>query len=367
MRAAFDEAAAYTVGFEEEVMLLHPESFELVHRAPEVLDLLGDDSRFKLELPASQLELITPPVGTVSEGAQLLFAARSDLVQRTDGRVSPAAAAVHPFSPGVGALNELPQYRHTREHLGALAQRQLVCAFQVHVSVGSADVALAVHNAARSYLPLLAALAANAPFYEGRDAALASVRPKLCQLLPRQGVPPPIASWQQLADDLRWGAVADAFRPGAWWWELRPHREFGTLEFRVPDAQTTVANGAAVAAVIQSLVAWLGQRAQSGEHLAVAPGWRIDENRWSACRHGVEGHMADLQTGELRPTRAWLEELLDALDPVARDLHCSDELMRARNLIERNGAIVMREIAEREGVRGLGPWLARSFLEPWPG
>jgi glutamate---cysteine ligase / carboxylate-amine ligase len=367
MRAAFDGAPAFTVGFEDEVMLLDPATFELAPSAREALELLDGDDRFKLELPASQLEIVTPPLATVSDAARCLFAARSALAERTRGLITPAAAGVHPFSSGTGELNDLPRYRHTLEYFGPVAQRQLVCAFQVHVSVGSADLALAVYNAARSYLPLLGALAANAPFYEGRDTGMASVRPKLCELLPRQGVPPSIESWEQLADNLRWGGTAEAFGPGAWWWELRPHPAFGTLEFRVPDSQSTVGQGAAMAAVIQSLVAWLSRRVQDGEQLPAVPEWRIAENRWSACRHGVEGHMADLKTGHTRPTGACLHELLDALDPLARELQCSDELSAARHLVERNGAIVMRELATLEGVGSLGPWLARSFLAPWPG
>jgi glutamate---cysteine ligase / carboxylate-amine ligase len=349
------------VGFEEEVMLLDPVSLQLVPRAEEVLELVGGDARFKLELPASQLEIVTPPLATVSEGATHLLAARSELTRRTEGIVCPAAAGVHPFSSGVGALNELPRYRHTLEHFRPVARRQLVCAFQVHVAVGDGDRALAVYNAARSYLPLLAALAASGPFYEGRDTGLASVRPQLCRLLPRQGVPPPIESWEQLAADLAWGAAAEAFEPGAWWWELRPHPRWGTLEFRVPDSQPTVEWASALAAVIQSLVAWLAEEA-AGEPLGVAPGWRIAENRWSACQHGVDGQMADLQTGQIRPTRELLDELLAALDPVARELACSDELDRARGLVKRNAAIVLREVAGREGVEALGSWLARSFL-----
>ncbi len=342
-------------------MLLDPVSYQLVPRAQEVLELLGDDARFKLELPASQLEIVTPPLAAVPAAAAHLLAARRELSRRTKGIVCLAAAGVHPFSSGVGELNELPRYRHTLEHYRPVARRQLVCAFQVHVAVGDADRALAVYNAARPYLPLLAALAATGPFYEGRDTGLASVRPKLCQLLPRQGVPPPIESWEQLADDLAWGVAADAFLPGAWWWELRPHPRWGTLEFRVPDSQPTVDWASALAAVIQSLVAWLANRAAEDGPLEAAPAWRITENRWSACQQGVEGQMADVETGQVRATRDLLDHLLADLDPVARELGCSDELDLARGLVQRNGAIVLRDLASREGLEALAPWLARSF------
>src|SRR5947209_4243694 len=204
LRAAFDRAPAYTLGMEEEVMLLDPETFDLAPRAPELLERLDDDARFKLELPASQLEIVMPPMSDAGEIAVSLLKARRALAAAADGLV--------------------------REY-GSIAARQLVCAQQVHVSVGDSDRALAVYNRLREYLPLLAALAANAPFYEGADSGLASVRPKLCELLPRQGVPPAIESWEAYAAMLRWGQRAGAFpQPRAWWWELRLHPRFGTLE-----------------------------------------------------------------------------------------------------------------------------------------
>jgi len=296
--------------------------------------------------------------------ADVLREGRRSLAERAGELVAFAAAGVHPFSAGVGELNELPRYERTiREH-GKAAQRQLVCALQVHVSVGDSSRALAVYNAVRSYLPLLAALAANAPFYEGRDTGLASVRPKLAGLLPRQGVPPAIESWEAYAEAFRWGAASGAFPEAQmWWWELRLHPLFGTLEFRVPDGQTTVADAAAIAAVVQALVVWLGERHDGGERLHVAEGWRIEQNRWSACRHGVEGEMADLSTGGVRPTRAVLEELLGALQPVAVRLGSESALARGREMVEVNGALAQRRVARDGGPRAVAPWLAERFLE----
>jgi carboxylate-amine ligase len=367
IRDAFDGAAAYTVGLEDEVMLLDPETLRLVPRATEVLGRLGGDARFKLEFPASQVEILTRPMPDVPAAVAALLQLRRDLAKAVDGGVRLAAAGFHPFSPALGELNDTPRYAHTRHEYGSIAARQLVCALQVHVAVGSADRALAVYNGLRAHLPALAALAANAPFYEGRDAGLASVRPKIGELLPRQGVPPAIESWEDYAEALRWGVAAGALPShAAWWWELRPHPTFGTLELRVPDGQTTVAEAAAVAAVAQALVAWLGARHDAGESLAPAPTWRIEENRWSACRHGVEGAMADLRTGERRPTREVLHALLDALAPSAADLGAAAELERARGLVEVNGAMRQREIAADRGVPGLTEWLAESFVQEPP-
>jgi glutamate---cysteine ligase / carboxylate-amine ligase len=363
LRARFDAAPAYTVGIEDEVMVLDPDTFELAPRAPEVLARLGDDPRFKLELPAAQLEILVEPSATVPQAARALYEARQHLAERARDLACFAAAGFHPTSPGSGELNRGARYDHVIGEYGPIAERQLVCALQVHVSVPGADRALAVYNAAREYLPWLAALAANAPFYEGRDSGLASVRPKVGELLPRQGVPPAIESWEAYVDALSWGARTGVFPdPSSWWWELRPHPRFGTLELRVPDGQTTVADAAAVAAVAQSLLAWLGERHDQGEPLSTAATWRIQQNRWSACRHGVEGGMADLRSGEMSPTREGLRELLDTLSPVAARLGASAELDRARGLVEVNGAIAQREVAGRSGIRSVAGWLANQFL-----
>lgn len=348
-------------------MLLDPDSFELVGRARQVLDLLGsEETRFKLELPASQLEIVTPPTSDLDALAVSLFERRRVLAAAAEGVARFAGAGVHPFSPGVGELNQLERYEQTIAEHGPIAARQLVCALQVHVGVGDPDRALAVCNAARSYLPLLAALAANAPFYEGVDTGLASVRPIICELLPRQGVPPVISSWEAFADVLRWGAASGAF-PSArtWWWELRPHVGYGTLEFRVPDGQATVGDAIAIAAVVQALVAWLGERHDAGEVLPVSESWQIAQNRWSACRHGVEGTMADLTAGgAARPTQACLRELLDALARPAAALGSEAWLDRAARLVASNGAVAQRRVASAggAGARGVAAWLAERFL-----
>lgn len=363
LRALFDAPAPYQVGIEDEVMLLASDTLELAECAPDVLALLDADPRFKLELPASQLEIVMPPRTKVVEAAAALLAGRRTLADRTHGYVRLAAAGVHPFSSGVGALNRLAPYERMIRDYGPSARRQLVCALQVHVSVGDADRALAVYNAARSYLPLLAALAANAPFYEGQDTGLASIRPKLGELLPRQGVPPALASWEAYAEVFRWGAASGAF-PDArtWWWELRPHPGFGTLEFRVPDAQSSVSDAAAIVAVVQALVAWLSERHDAGERLPVDPTWRIEENRWSACRDGVEGHMADLRTGSASPTRDCLEELLEKVGQFSATFGSDMFLSRAREMVEANGAIAQRRVAWEGGPGAVARWLVERFL-----
>jgi glutamate---cysteine ligase / carboxylate-amine ligase len=365
LRTRFDAVTPYAVGLEDELMLLEPGTLELAHRAEEILGRVSEDPRFKPELPASQVEIVIPPHATVGVAAHALLDARRALASATEGLVRLAAAGAHPFSSGIGEVNPGSRYRQIAEAYGCVAARELVCALQVHVSVGEADRALAVYNAVRSYLPQLAALAANAPFYEGQDTGFASVRPLIAALLPRQGVPPAFEDFSDYAQTLAWGSASGAFPdPTTWWWELRLHGGFGTLEFRVPDAQGTVAEAAAIAAVVQALVAWLSRRHADGTTLPVHPRWMIEQNRWSAARHGTEGSMVDLSTGERRPTRAILEALLEELGDTALELESQAELGKAAEMVERNGAVAQRSAAQVGGARAVAEWLAGRFLDP---
>ncbi len=366
LRRTFDGAPAGTLGIEDELMLVDPETLALAPVAAQVLARCEPEEPIKAELPRSQLEIVTPAVETVAELAEPLVAARRLVANRCAEVAVPIAAGVHPFS-AVGELDGAERYRHTLAEYGPVAHRQLVCALQVHVAIGDAEAALAIYNSARTYLPLIGALAANAPLYEGADTGFASVRPLICDLLPRQGVPPPISSWEELADTYRWGARSGAFLPRAWWWTLRPHPGYGTLEFRVPDGQSTVADALAVAAVIQSLVAWLRARHEGGEMAGFSPTWRIEQNAWSAARHGSAGELADLDEGVPRPIAEALTALLDALVPYADALGAAAELAHARGLITRSGADRQRDVFAAAGAGAVVHWLAERFLEPIPG
>ena len=368
LRATFDDVNEFTVGIEEELMLLDPETLELVPRASDVLSAVAGDQRFKFELPASQIEIVTPPCANASQAAAVLMAARRELAERTEGIVRFAGAGVSPLGSGRGELMALPQYERTIRDYRPIIERQLVCALQVHVAVPGAARALAVYNHVRSYLPWVAALAANGVFYEGRDSGLASVRPMLSDLLPRQGIPPSLDSWQQLADALSWGARSGAVAdPGTWWFELRPHPSFGTLEFRVPDSQGTIAEAAAVAALIHALVVWLARRYDGGEPLPAAASWRLEQSRWSACRDGMAGEMFDPHTGERTSTRTCLRHLIERLGDIASELDTAASLEHATVMVDRNGAVIQREAAREGGARQVARCLVERFLERWPG
>jgi carboxylate-amine ligase len=312
-------------------MLLEAETLDLLPRAAEVV---ARDPRFKPELPAAQLEIVTQPAGTVAEAIAQLAAGRRALAAAADGVGRLAAAAVHPFADPIGAVSEGERYAALVAEHGDVARSQLVGSLQVHVAVGGAERSLAVYNALRGHLPELAAFAAAAPFHAGRDTGLASVRPTIAERLPRQGMPPPLRSWEEFARGL-----AEAGDMSRWWWELRPHARYGTLEIRVPDVQPTLSDAAAVTAFAHCLVAWLAD-GHGGE-----PPKDLDADRRTAYRTGMHGPLGER-------VRARLDELA----PVADRLGCAAELTAAR---ERDDvATRLRAL----GVRGATHYLADSYL-----
>jgi glutamate---cysteine ligase / carboxylate-amine ligase len=297
LRATFDGTSAFTVGLEEEVFVCTPDGAYL-EDADSVLARIPGDPRFKPELPAGQLELLTAPHPSVEQALRALRGARRDLLHVTGG--SFLASGLHPTAPPLGRVRTEPRYARLARDYRDVARRQLVASLQVHVAVPGQERALATYNALRAHLPELAALAANSPFHAGRDTGLASARPPVSVQLPRQGLPPHLDSWEELA-----GAYELLGDAAAWWWELRPHPRFGTLEVRVCDSQPAFGD---VERVARAVAAVVRRVAEAGEQPPVA-GWRIAENRWSATRDGLEGQMADVSTGRVRSTRAALEEL----------------------------------------------------------
>jgi carboxylate-amine ligase len=264
-----------------------------------------------------------------------------------------------------GQLNQGGRYAQMVDDYGLVARRQLVCGLHVHVGLSGAERALGVYNAMRGWLPALAALGANAAIYEARDSGFASVRPLISAMLPRQGIPPRYDSWEQIAADLAWGTRTGRLQQErGWWWELRLHPVLGTVEVRVPDAQSSVQDAAAVAASAAALVLWLAERYDGADLPAPAASWRIAENRFSAARHGLHGTMVDLESGATVSTTEQLHWLLGEIQPAAARIGGLDLIAHAQHLADANGADRQREVFAECGARGVAEMLSETFERP---
>jgi carboxylate-amine ligase len=347
--SVFDATVAGTIGLEEELLLVERRTWAPAQAAGVVAEI--GDARIKPELPACQLEIATSVHTDVIDAVDELRWGRARVASACGPDVVPIATPVHPLVDGPVPLASTGRADGLATRYGEAIARQLVSSLQVHLAFGDAGCTLGVYHALRDVLPELTALAAAAPFAAGRDTGLCSVRPIIASLLPRQGVPPIIGSWQQYAAELTWAARAGT-TASEWWWELRPHIRYGTLELRVLDVPATTDRTRAVARFVQALSARLADLHYLGELLPPAPTWRIAENRWSALRDGVHGDLLDLRTGELRPTRRCLYDLVDAVEPYA-----TGGLDDVRALIADPPVDQLRVL----GPRGAVPWLVEVF------
>jgi carboxylate-amine ligase len=359
VREVFDSASSFTIGVEEELMLLDPETFELSPNVDAALESVGHDKRFSKELRTTQIELITPVCTTAWDAWHELRSARQTLIQALDGNIRIAAAGTHPISKAWGNVTDAERYNQIADEYTWAAARSVICGLHIHIAVPGADRALAVYNSLRSYLPELAALSANSPFMEGYDTSMASIRPKISQAYPRSGIPPHFASWAEFVGFVDWGRDGGFFPdPTHFWWDMRLHPIHGTIEIRVCDAQTHVLDTAAIISFTQALVAWLAARYDTGEKLPVFPEYKIVENAWRANRYGVRGWLVNLESGEALPTRERILQLLERIEPYITYFDPFESVRDVRPLLIGNGADRQRYVAEREGLPGLVKWLA---------
>ena len=309
METNFGWSTPYSVGLEEEFQLVRADGYELVSRIEAILSAFEGEPvepRIKPELHQSVVETSTKISGSVAEAIDDLVDLRARL-RRAAGEEDTliASAGTHPFSRyDSQEVTERPRYAALSESLGWLADRQLIFGLHVHIGVGSADKAIACADGIRSSLPELVALSANSPFWQGRHTGLASTRAKISETLPRTGLPPALGSFAEFERLVEQGVSTGCFPDYTHiWWDVRPHPRLGTIEIRICDGQTRVESVAALAALIQSLVATLGSAFECDEEIPACPDLLLEENRWRALRDGLEARLIDLD-GRRRAERS---------------------------------------------------------------
>ncbi len=333
-RQLFAPAREYTLGVEEELMLLDPETLALAAAIEPIIAGEKERGPAKRELMQCQAEVSTRPCRSVDELLEELVALRATLRRHAAGEgVLVAGAGTHPFSHAEEQpITPAHRYREMVAALRYPARRTLCYAMHVHVAVGGADKALQIIEALLAELPLLLALSASSPFWDGEETGLASTRLIVLQTMPRTGLPPVFESWRDFESTLaalqRAGAIADATYL---WWDVRPQPRFGTVEVRIMDVQPRVEDSAALAGLVQALVRHHGRRYDRGESFAKANRLVVGENRWLAARHGLR---ARLVTGAEQAVgaRTLIAGLLDRIADDATALGCAWALERVESI-----------------------------------
>jgi carboxylate-amine ligase len=328
--------SGYSLGVEEELCIVDATTGELVPKIEEIMSRLPDElgEFVSYELFQSVLEIKTPPCASAAEAERHLREMR--------GRVGSWAAAcgaslasmgTHPFSRYRDQkVTDQERYRQVIESLRWIAQREVIFGQHVHVAVPGPEESIIAHNRLSEHTPLLLALSANSPFWQGFDTGLESSRVKIFETFPRAGLPPAFPDYEAFEGYVDLMVASGAMEDYSYcWWDVRPHPRIGTIELRVLDSQTNLEYTTSLTALTQCLVAQaleeVGPHEAYDLHLAT-------ENKWRAAMHGMDAAFYDARDQTTIPARDLARGMVERLKHHAKDLGCENELEGILDIVE---------------------------------
>ena len=278
-------------------MILDAETLELSNSIETVLEAATPDEltgEVKPELMESVLEIATQPCRTTAEAGEQLRGLRR-LVREVAGEngLAIGAAGTHPFAMWEDQrIVARPRYRDLINALRFVARQEIIFGVHVHVGLDDPDKAIHVANGMRVHVPVLLALSANSPFWRADATGLHSTRTPIFRAFPRVGIPPTYRDWADYERRIEFMVESGTIEDYTYlWYDVRPHPNFGTVEVRVIDAQTRVEHTLALAALVQAMVKELAEHFDAGKSLSRYPFEMLDENKWLAVRHGLDGEL----------------------------------------------------------------------------
>jgi glutamate---cysteine ligase / carboxylate-amine ligase len=331
---AFGKSDAYTLGVEEEYMLLDGETFDLVQHVDTVLAAVAGhelETVINPELMQSVLEIATPVCHTPVEVAEQLRRIRGYVagIAREQG-LRVGSAGTHPFSLFERQrITARDRYRALVDQMQYVARRELIFGLHIHVAVDDPEKAIQVVNGLLPQLGPLLALSASSPFWRGEPTGLRSSRQMVFAAFPRSGPPPRFENYDDYAEVVgqleKTGCIADYTHI---WWDIRLHPRLGTIEVRICDAVTRMEHVVALVAYCQALVKLYSERFERGDKIPSYHRILTTENKWLAGRYGLEAPLMDLATGRRNrvPVGQLIRRTLNELEPHARELGSEREL-----------------------------------------
>jgi carboxylate-amine ligase len=350
---------AFTIGVEEEYLLVDKETRALVIDPPETLMAEAEEkcgSQVTSELLRSQIEIATKVCNNVQEAHAELSLLRSNIIEVASRHgLAPIAASTHPFSSWTEQKHTQKDRYHdlTHEMQGA-ARRLLIGGMHVHVGIGDDELRIDLMNQLSYFLPHLLALSCSSPFWNGRDTGLKSYRLTIFDTLPRTGLPERFASWAEYQRHINIlveaGLIEDSTKI---WWDLRPSARFPTIETRIMDVCTRLKDTIALVSLLVCILRMLYRLRTRNQRWRIYTPMLIRENRWRAMRYSFDEGMIDLAKGEIVPFEEMIDEMLSLVIDDARALGCEKEISHVRQILSR-GTSAHRQLKRYELERANG-------------
>ncbi|MEZ6057802.1 MAG: YbdK family carboxylate-amine ligase [Planctomycetaceae bacterium] len=368
---AFARNEAPSLGVEIELQLVDAESCELTSAIQPILERLPANlhAHVKPELMQSYLEINTGICGDVGDVRRDLTRVLTGLRPVTEELgVKMFWGGTHPYSSWRDQqITVNDRYYQLVELMQDIARRLVTFGLHVHVGVDSGDKAVMICDRMLRHLPLLLALTANSPFWEGRSTGLHSNRSKIMEMLPTAGLPHQMRNWSEytwLINHLIDTGFINTIREI--WWDIRPHHNFGTVEIRVCDMPKNLDHVLAITALVQTLVVVISEQIDEGTYQSEYHPMMVTQNKWRAARYGAGAHLVDSDDYSQRTVQETIDSLVERLLPTATRLGCAAELQYCKRLPTDTGAAEQLALFEQTGSRRdvVRQMLARNEWRP---
>jgi len=373
--------SGFTIGIEEEYMLVDPGTRDLVSDAPPAVietcaSLIPKDvGAATAEFLRAQIEVDTSVCRSITECREKLSVLRACAAQAAEQHgYRIIAASTHPFAAWARQRHtDKERYNVLARDLQEVAHRMLICGMHVHIGIEDDELRIDLLNQLGYFLPHLLALSTSSPFWQGRKTGLKSYRVSVFDELPRTGLPERFASfgeYQRHIDTMvRAGLIEDATKI---WWDIRPSARFPTLEMRSSDICTRIEDGISIAALYICIVSMLLRLRKNNQRWRIYSNMLIQENRWRAQRYGTDEGLVDFGRNELVAYPELLLELLDIISEDAEIVGCVDEIDHTRKILE-HGTSAHQQIrvfdtaiadgaSEQEALQGVVDWLIEESV-----
>ena len=329
---------AFTMGIEEEYLLVEPESGALAPAPEAMMEACAKrlEGQFSPEFLACQVEVGTQVATDINEAREDLRHLRATVAEVAgEFGLAPIAASCHPFADWEDQHHtDRDRYNDLERALAGVARRMLICGMHVHVGVEDKDTRIDLMNQLMYFLPHLLALSTSSPFWQGQDTGLASYRLTVFDNLPRTGLPPRFSGWSEYERTVTALTSLDIIEDSTKiWWDLRPSHRFPTIESRICDVSPRLEDTLTIAALTQSITRMLWRLSRSNMRWRIYDTFLVGENRWRAQRFGASEGLIDFGQNQIKPMEDLFRELLDLIEEDAGILRCTQEVHRAPEMI----------------------------------
>lgn len=379
-----NEQSPFTVGIEEEYLLVDPGTGELVSDQ-DVQEAVIEEVRAAIseeigmatpEFLKAQVEVGTSVCTSVQSARDRLRTLRAAVAEAAGKRgIAPIAASTHPTAQWSHLQHtDKERYSILANDLQEVARRLVICGMHVHVGVNDNEHRIDLLGQLAYFLPHILVLTTSSPFWQGRNTGLKSYRLSVFDELPRTGLPETFDSWSHYEKHVESLVASGALQDGSkLWWDIRPHFKFPTLEMRIADICTRLDDGIAVAAIYSCLISMLQRLRRKNQRWRRYANMLIQENRWRAQRYGADKGLIDFGITETVPYAQLLDEILELTEEDADRLGCQEEVAHARTILTR-GTSADNQIktyraalsdgkSESEALKAVTDWLIMATVK----